>query len=61
MGLFNRKGNTTSATPLDDATFQRRLREIEARGEAERKEIRKAVEKRGREWSFLSTGIDLDD
>ncbi|WP_409469086.1 hypothetical protein [Streptomyces sp. HC307] len=59
MGLFSKKA--TTAKPLSDAEFKRRLAEIEARGEAERKEIRKAVEKRGREWSFLSTGIDLDD
>lgn len=58
MGLSRK--TAVAAEPLSDAEFKRHLAEIEARGEAERKEIRKAVEKRGREWSFLSTGIDLD-
>lgn len=58
MGLFSKTAAT--AKPLSVAEFKRHLAEIEARGEAERKESRKAVEKRGREWSFLSTGIDLD-
>jgi hypothetical protein len=58
MNLFRKAAAT--AKPLSDAEFKRHLAEIEARGEAERKGIRKAVEKRGREWSFLSTGIDLD-
>jgi hypothetical protein len=57
--MFGRKAAKKLA--VEEAAFQRRIQEIEARGEEERRQIRKDKDRRAHELCPWSTGVQLDD